>query len=291
MRLRSLLFVPADSDRKIVRGLAAGADAVILDLEDAVAAEHKAAARARVSEVIAGEGAGAWVRVNALDTGLMLADLAAVVRPGIAGVMLPKLAGGAELMQAGHYLDALETAAGMAAGAVKIVVVATETPAAVFALGTYAPAHPRLAGLSWGAEDLSAAIGATDNKEGDGRWAPAYALARSLCLLGASAAGVAAIDTLQADYRDLATLRDSSRAARQEGFRGRLAIHPDQVAVINEAFSPDAEAITEARAIVAAFAAHPGAGTIGYEGRMLDRPHLIRALKTLEDGGENIRTE
>ena len=224
MRLRSLLFVPGDSERKFARARDCGADALILDLEDSVAPSEKANARDRVAGLIGPEPERAWtfiVRVNALDTGLTLEDLAAVVKPGLDALLIPKVDGAADLERIAHYLDALEAKAGMASGSVKLASVATETPKAMFALGSYAPAHPRLIALTWGAEDLSAALGATANKEPDGSWTFPYQLARAQCLFAASDAGVMAIDTIYADFRDSDGLEQDCRRSRRDGFVGR----------------------------------------------------------------------
>lgn len=285
MRLRSLLFVPGDSERKFARAASAGADALILDLEDAVAPVRKDAARASVADWVGASGDRPWrffVRINPFDTGLTLADLAAIVQPGLDGVVVPKANGAADIFRIGHYLDALEARAGMAPGTVKIVVVATETAAAMFSLGSYTPPPPRLVGLTWGAEDLAAALGATTNKEPGGAWRFPYQVARANCLFAAASAGVAPIDTLYSDFRNTAGLAADCRAARQDGFTGRLAIHPDQVGVINECFSPSAEDLALARRLVEAFAADPGAGVIGIDGKMYDIPHLTAARRTLQ---------
>lgn len=282
MKMRSLLFVPADSDRKIAKAQGAGADALILDLEDAVASDSKPAARARVAELVARREERPWrlfVRINALGTPLWQEDLAAAAGPGLDAILLPKAGGGEDVARLAAALDRLGSPAGIAT-------VATETPAALFNLASYAPAHPRLLGLSWGAEDLSAALGATDNKEADGSWTATYHLARSLCLLAAAAADVAPIETLYADYRDAEGLAANCRAARRDGFTGRLAIHPDQVPVINEGFSPSPEDLAHARRILAAFEAAPGAGTIGLDGKMYDIPHLKAARRTLAAANE-----
>lgn len=289
MRLRSLLFVPGDSERKFAKARGAGADALILDLEDAVAPSMKDAARAQISAWLDDRALRDWaffVRVNPFDTGLTLSDLAAVVKPGLDGILVPKANGAADIVRLGHYLDALEARAGMVPNSVGIAVVATETPAAMFALGSYAPAHPRLVGLTWGAEDLAAAIGATGNKGADGDWAFPYRIARASCLFAAASAGVAPIDTLFADFRDAAGLEASCRAARADGFTGRIAIHPDQVATINRCFSPSDEERAEARRIVDAFAAQPDAGTLGIDGKMYDIPHLKAAQRTLAAAGD-----
>ena len=284
MRLRSLLFVPGDSERKFARAKDCGADALILDLEDSVAAAEKSAARARVAGLIEPGAKRSWtfiVRVNALDTGLTLDDLAAVVKPGLGALLIPKVNGAADLERVAHYLAALEAKAGMASGSVRLAIVATETPNAMFALGSYAPAHPRLIALTWGAEDLSAALGATDNKEPDGSWTFPYQLARAQCLFAASAAEVAPIDTIYADFRDSEGLERDCRRSRRDGFVGRLAIHPDQVATINRCYAPSEAEVAHARKIVAAFEANPGSGALGVDGKMVDLPHLIAARKIL----------
>jgi citrate lyase subunit beta/citryl-CoA lyase len=250
----------------------------------------KAAARMTVAGWLerAGEiGPHLFVRVNSLDTGMTERDLAAVVRPGLAGILLPKANGAHDVATLATMLDRLESEAGMAPGGVRIMVVATETPAAMFALGSYAPPHPRLAGLTWGAEDLSSAIGATANKEPDGSWTEPYRLARALCLFAAAAAEVVPVDTLYVDFRDAAGLEADCRRARRDGFLGRIAIHPDQVETINRCFSPSEAEIAEARRIVEAFAANPELGTIGIDGKMYDIPHLKAAKKTLAAAGAN----
>ena len=221
------------------------------------------------------------MRINALDTGLALDDLAAVVKPGLDALLIPKADGAQDIERIGHYLDALETRAGMPLGTVKFLVVATETAKAMFALGSYAPAHPRLAALTWGAEDLAAALGATDNKEADGAWTFPYQLARTRCLFAASAADVLPIDTIHSDFRDSEGLERECRRSRRDGFLGRMAIHPDQVATINRCYAPSDEEIAHARRIVEAFDANPGAGTLGIDGKMVDIPHLKAARKTL----------
>jgi citrate lyase subunit beta / citryl-CoA lyase len=284
MRLRSLLFVPGDSERKFARARDCGADALILDLEDSVAAAEKSAARARVAGLIEPDPERAWtfiVRVNALDTGLALDDLAAVVKPGLDALLIPKVNVAADLERIGCYLDALEAKAGMASGSVRLAIVATETPKAMFALGSYAPSHPRLIALTWGSEDLAAALGATDNKEPDGSWTFPYQLARAQCLFAASAAEVMAIDTIYADFRDSEGLERDCRRSRRDGFTGRLAIHPDQVATINRCYAPSEAEVAHARKIVAAFEANPGSGALGVDGKMVDLPHLKAARKIL----------
>jgi citrate lyase subunit beta / citryl-CoA lyase len=284
MRLRSLLFVPGDSERKFARAKDCGADALILDLEDSVAPPEKAKARAQVAGLIENEPKRDWsffVRINALDTGLALDDLAAVVKPGLDALLIPKVNGAADLERIAHYLDALEAKACMGSGSVRLAIVATETPKAMFALGSYAPPHPRLIALTWGSEDLSAALGAADNKERDGSWTSPYEFARAQCLFAASAAEVLGIDTVYTDFRDLEGLERDCWRSRRDGFVGRLAIHPDQVAAINRAYAPSEAEVAHARRIVAAFDANPGAGTLGVDGKMVDIPHLKAARKIL----------
>ncbi len=292
MKLTSLLFVPADSEKKFAKARETGADGLILDLEDSVAGPNKAAARQTLASWIdAHQGPrdwGFWVRVNAFDSGLTLDDLAAIVRPGLDGIVLPKANGAQDLVRMGHCLDALEARAGMAQGTVRIIVVATETAQAMFNLGSYAPAHPRLAALTWGAEDLSAVVGSTANKDDSGDWSQPYQLARSLCLMAAAAAEVPALDTLYADFRDDAGLEASCRVSRRDGFAGRLAIHPAQVAGINRAFAPSDADVALAQRIVAAFDANPGLGTIGIDGKMYDIPHLKQARRTLASVAERV---
>jgi citrate lyase subunit beta/citryl-CoA lyase len=289
MKLRSLLFVPGDSARKFAKAKHIGAEVLVLDLEDSVAPSMKAEARALVAALLDDRAPRDWaffVRINPFDSGLTLGDLAAVVKPGLDGLLVPKTDSAADIVRIGHYLDALEEKAGMISGTVKIAVVATETPAAMFTLGSYAPAHPRLVGLTWSAEDLAAAIGATGNKEEDGRWTDPYRQARTLCLYAAAATAVAPLDTLFADFRDTEGLERDCRKARRDGFTGRIAIHPDQVATINRCFSPSDEELAEACKIVTAFAAQPNAGTLGIDGKMFDIPHLKAARRTLAAAGE-----
>lgn len=290
MKLTSLLFVPADSEKKFEKAKGVGADGLILDLEDSVAPGNKAAARRTLAGWIDAahgtRGWSFWVRVNPLDTGLTADDLKAVVRPGLDGIMLPKSNGGQDVATVSQMIAPLEQASGMSAGHVKIIVVATETAAAMFNLGSYAPAHPRLAALTWGAEDLAAVVGSTANKEADGNWTQPYQLARSLCLFAAANAEVPALDTLYADFRDPEGLATSCGMSRRDGFVGRLAIHPDQVVGIQRAFAPDEASLALARRIVAAFDGNPGLGTIGLDGKMYDIPHLKQARRILASAGE-----
>lgn len=283
LRLRSWLFAPGDSEKKMTKAVGGAADVVILDLEDAVAIENKRAARVAVSEFLRANQEHRnrlFVRVNPLDGPHTLEDLAAVMaeRPG--GIMLPKVSGREDVEVLDRYLAALEVANGIEQGTTPVIVLVTETAQSMFHCGDFRGA-PRLVAMTWGAEDLADSLGASANTELDGQFGFTYELARSLCLLGAATAGVPAIETIQADFRDLDALKTRAEQVRRAGYRGMLAIHPAQVEVINAAFTPSAEEIDKAREIVALFAANPGAGTIGYEGGMLDRPHLSRAQQLL----------
>lgn len=283
MILRSLLFVPGDSERKLAKAESSPADVLILDLEDSVAPERTEMARGMVREYLAAHpdrrGRQIWVRVNPVSTGKALPDLAAVVRGGPDGILQPKTDSGADVALLDHYLSALEHRDGIAPGSIRIVPVASETPRAVLAFDSYRGCSPRLAALTWGAEDLAAALGASANRVPDGSYEFTYRMARSLCLVAAKAACVEAIDTIWADFRDAKGLREDCEAARRAGFAGKLAIHPDQVPIINEAFSPSAGDVEYARRVVAAFA--QGAGAVGLDGKMLDMPHLKQAQHVL----------
>ena len=287
MKMRSWLFAPGDSEKKMGKAAGSEADIAIFDLEDAVAPEMKPGARKMVAEALAGadDRARLWVRINPLDTDMPLADLAAIMpaRPG--GIMLPKAEGPQQVARLDHYLSAFEAANGWKLGSTPVMALVTETAASMFEAGNYAGA-PRLAAMSWGAEDLSDSIGAQANTDSEGNYDPAYELARTLCLLGAARAGVPAIETIATDFRDLDGLAKRAANVRRQGFGGMLAIHPAQVGPINEAFTPGEAEIEEARMVVALFADNPGVGTIGHGGKMYDRPHLSRAqqvLASLED--------
>jgi citrate lyase subunit beta/citryl-CoA lyase len=290
---RAWLFVPGDSERKLAKAEAIASDVLILDLEDAVAAERRPAARGLVREYLTARAADSgarrselWVRINPLSSADALADLAGVMPGAPDGVVVPKIDSGAQVAALAHYLDALEAREGIRAGRTRIVPVATETAAAVFQLGSYAGVTPRLAGLTWGAEDLPAALGASTNRGPDGELAFVYQLARALCLAGAVAAGVQPVDTVYPDFRDTAGLEKTCARARMDGFTGKIAIHPDQVPVIQQAFRPTEAEIAHARRVVAAFRASPGVGTVGLDGQMLDMPHLKQAERVLLIAGE-----
>jgi citrate lyase subunit beta/citryl-CoA lyase len=290
-KMRSWLFAPGDSEKKMAKAAASNADIALLDLEDSVSPENKPAARVMVAEQIGGSDnrARLWVRINPISTADCIADLAAIIPAQPGGVFLPKAEGAGDITQLHHYLTALEAAHGIPQGGTLIAALVTETAAAMFRTGDYAGDYPgkaRLAAMSWGAEDLSSALGARAQRGADGEYAHTYEMARSLCLIGASAAGVAPIETVQPEFRDLAALERRARGVRAAGFRGMLAIHPAQVDPINAAFTPSADELAHARAVVQAFADHPGAGVVAMDGAMLDRPHLALAQRLLAEAGE-----
>lgn len=284
--MRSLLFVPGDSPKKLDKAMSAGADALVLDLEDSVAADAKTAARRTIRDFLlaAKKEAGRpklYVRVNALDTGLLDGDLDEVLAGAPDGIMLPKSNGGADVVLLDAKLAAREAIHGVPDNSTRVIAIATETPASVFALATYRGASKRLEGMCWAGEDLSAAVNAETNRLPDGNYAEPYRVVRALCLFAAVAAEVLPMDSVFTNYRDLDGLRAEAMEARRDGFAAKLAIHPAQVPVINAVFTPTAEAVAHAQAVVAAFAAAPGAGVVGHEGQMLDRPHLVRAERLL----------
>jgi citrate lyase subunit beta/citryl-CoA lyase len=285
---RSWLFVPGDSERKMTKAEACGADILILDLEDSVAAENTATARGLVREYLKSRAdrqeQKLWVRINPLATPMALADLAGVMPGAPDGILLPKPDTAGDVTTLSHYLDAFEATSGLERGTTRIMPVATETALGMFQLGAYRGLTPRLAGLTWGAEDLAAALGAGTNRRADGTYAHTYEMARSLCLLGAVAAGVPAIDTITGDFRDRDLIERETQDGRRQGFRGKIAIHPDQVEIINRAFTPSEAEIEQARRIVAAFA-KAGTGTVGLDGQMLDMPHLKQAQNLLARAG------
>jgi citrate lyase subunit beta/citryl-CoA lyase len=286
MTMRSWLFVPGDSEKKLAKVAGCGADVVIVDLEDAVAEERKDAARSLAREWLAAHreagSAGRWVRINALGTTRWRDDLMAVLPGAPDGIMVPKASGPVQLQDLARSLHDLEERHGTQPGHTKLLPLVSETPAAALGIAGYAATPvPRLAGLTWGAEDLSAAIGASRKRDADGRWTDAFRLVRAQVLLTAHACGVAPIDTLHADFRDLAGLERVARESHVDGFAGMLAIHPDQVPVINAAFLPSDDEIAEARRIVEAFAETSGSGALQLEGRMIDQPHLEQARRLL----------
>jgi citrate lyase subunit beta/citryl-CoA lyase len=283
--MRSLLFVPGDSERKLEKGFSSAADVLLIDLEDSVSPQNKAAARTLAADVIRhrrGETKAAiYVRVNDFASGLLYDDLQAVISARPDGIMLPKADGLADVERLSARLRVQETENGLPDGGIRILPIISETAAGVFGASTYARGHARLSGVTWGAEDLSAAIGARATRDENGRYTDLFRLARSFTLLAASAAETAAIDTVFVDFRDPAGLRAECLEAERDGFTGKMAIHPDQVAVINEAFTPSPEALAEARMVVDAFAAAGNPGVVGIGGKMFDRPHLRRAERLL----------
>jgi citrate lyase subunit beta/citryl-CoA lyase len=282
--MRSLLFVPGDSERKLEKGFSAGADVVIVDLEDSVSPGNKPLARRIAPEVIRarrGGGSLVYVRVNDLATGHTDEDLAAVVPARPDGIMLPKSQGGADVQHLATKLRVAETESGLPDGGMKIIPIVTETGLATLSTATYPKASPRLTGLTWGAEDLSAAIGARATRDERGRYTDVFRYARAVTILSASAAEVPAIDTVFVNFRDLDGLRAECLEAERDGFTAKMAIHPAQVPVINEVFTPSQEAVAHANAVIDAFAAADNPGVVGIDGRMYDIPHLKRAERLL----------
>lgn len=282
--MRSLLFVPGDDPKKVAKGLASGADALILDLEDSVAASRKAEARRLVEETLKNRQPGAprlIVRVNALRSGDIAADLDGVMPSRPECIMLPKCEGGADIQHLGALIAVREAECDTPDGHTRIIAIATETPLALFRLGSIPGASLRLEGLTWGAEDLAGAIGAEANRTETGEYTDPFRLARSLALFAATAAEVMPVDTVYTDFRNTEGLRAECLAARRDGFTAKMAIHPAQVAVINEVFTPDTAAIAHARKIVAFFAENPDSGVVGIDGQMIDKPHLVQAERVL----------
>jgi citrate lyase subunit beta/citryl-CoA lyase len=286
-KMRSWLFAPGDSERKMTKASDSAADIVLLDLEDSVSPENKPAARTAVADFLKTreDKHRIWVRVNPLRSGEIEADLDAIMGAAPGGLFLPTAEGKADVEALDAMLTIREAEYGIQNRSTHVAALVTETPKAMFHCGDYEGA-PRLIAMSWGAEDLSSALGSRVQHQADGSYMPMYEMARNLCLLGAVAAGCAPIETVMPEFRDLDKLRERALMVRGQGYRGMLAIHPAQVDVINEAFTPSAEEIAHARAIVQAFADNPGAGTVGLDGQMLDRPHLALAERLLAEAGE-----
>jgi citrate lyase subunit beta/citryl-CoA lyase len=283
MMPRSWLFVPGDSEKKLSKGAGTGADALILDLEDSVAASRRTIGRELTCEYLKNADRSKsklYVRINPLDSDDALLDLAGIITGKPDGLLLPKAETVEDSNRLNNYLDALEVANGIERGSVKIFPLATETPGAMLTLEGYRHVNSRVSALSWGA-DLSAAIGASTNRDESGNLSAPYILARSLCLMAAHAAGVQAVDTVHPDFRDDDGLLRSSQIARRDGFSGKIAIHPNQVAIINDAFTPSAEEVAHAKTVIDLFAANPDAGTLSLDGKMLDKPHLTQARRVV----------
>jgi citrate lyase subunit beta/citryl-CoA lyase len=302
--LRSWLFVPGDSERKQAKALSTDADALILDLEDSVDQLQLPAARARVRELLRAHPAGArpqlWVRVNPPSGDLCREDLAAIFSTDAAGtggvpdgIVVPKVSSAAELVTLSDQLTKLEGQRAVQRGNTRLLVLATETAPGLLSLpqlptqlSAAVGARIRIAGLTWGVEDLGAALGALARRDANGAFTFTFQLARATCLLAATALGVQAVDGVYVDFKDPQGLKLELQDARRDGFSGKLAIHPDQIAAINAAFTPTAAERAHARRVLAAFAAAGGAGVASLDGQMLDRPHLIQAQRVLEAPGE-----
>lgn len=283
--MRSLLFVPGDSERKLAKGLSSAVDVLIIDLEDSVALANKALAHS-ITAAFLGTHSEAhpgrlYVRVNAFDSGKTADDLAAIMPSGPAGLMLPKCAGPQDVRRLALMLDRLETAHGLAGGSTAILPIITETAAATLNFAAYGPGLPRLSGMTWGAEDLSADIGARSNRDSDGSYTDVFRFARTVTLLAASASGTEAVDTVFVDFSDPAGFEAECKAAERDGFTAKMAIHPAQVDVINRVFTPSADSVLESQAIIEAFAEAGNPGVVAIGGKMYDRPHLRRAERIL----------
>lgn len=281
--MRSMLFVPGDRPERFTKAAASGADAVIVDLEDAVLPERRPYARVEVVQWLASAARAVpvWVRINAVETDDALADLAAVIEGRPDGIVLPKARDGADVHRVDHWLEVLEARLGQPRGGIGLLPLITESAGALLKAASFTALPPRVAGLTWGAEDLAADVGALGNKASDGEFELTYAMARSFCLLAAAAAGVPAFDTVDTEIRDAGAVERRARNSRRQGFVGRLAIHPAQVAPIHAAFSPTEDELRWAERVLAAFAAAPGVGAVAFEGGMLDKPHIRQAERIL----------
>jgi citrate lyase subunit beta/citryl-CoA lyase len=277
--MRSMLFVPGDRPERFAKAEASGADAVILDLEDAVTAERRPLARTEIALWLekTERKVPAWVRINPVATEDALADLAAVFGGRPDGIVLPKARHGDDVRRVDHWLEALEVRCGFGRGSTGLLPLITESAGALLNAASFTNLPARVAGLTWGAEDLAADVGAASNRTAEGEYELTYAMARSFCLLASAAAGVPAVDTIDTDFRDVVAVERRARASRRQGFAGKLAIHPAQIAPIHAAFTPTSDEVAWAESVIAAFAAAPGVGAISFQGGMLDRPHLRQA--------------
>jgi len=286
--MRSFLFVPADSERKLAKGPLSGPDALILDLEDSVATDRKPIARQMALDYLRSAnraGPKLYVRVNALDTGLTLGDLAVVMQGKPDGIVFPKCVGQRDLDLLATYLDAFEVREGIVPGTTKILTIATESAAAILALTAAQAKHARLIGHSWGGEDLMADLGALAKGPAPGVYDDTFKLARTVNLMASVAAGVTAYDTVYPDIRNVEGLRAEAQEARRMGYGGKIAIHPDQVAVIHEVFTPSAQEVDWAKRVIATFESNPAAGVLTLDGKMLDKPHLVLARRLMARAG------
>jgi citrate lyase subunit beta/citryl-CoA lyase len=278
-----MLFVPGDRPERFEKAASSGADAVILDLEDAVAAAQRPRARQAIADhlALAPRQVPLWVRINPVDTADALLDLAAVVSAAPDGVILPKARSGADVLRLNYWLEALETAHALVPGSIRMIPMITETAQAMLNLPSFVPPPARVLGMTWGAEDLASELGASANRGADGEYSTPYQMASAGCLFAAAAACVAAIDTVDTEIRDLDAVERRARASRRAGYAAKLAIHPAQIAPLHAAFTPTAEELAHAERVLAAFAASPGTGAFMLEGRLIDRPHVRQAERVL----------
>jgi len=278
-----MLFVPGDRPDRFAKAAASGADAVILDLEDAVAVENRPQARAAIAVWLAEgvRGVPTWVRINSVQSNAALADLAAVAPAKPDGIVLPKARNGDDVIQVDHWLQAFEAADGFAQGSIRLIPMITETAHAMLSLSTFVRSPSRVTGMTWGAEDLATELGAASNREESGEYAMPYQLASAGCLYTAAAAGVAAIDTVDTEIKNLAAVEARARASRRAGYSAKLAIHPAQIAALHAAFTPSEAEIKHAERVLAAFAAAPASGALMLDGKLIDRPHVLQAERVL----------
>lgn len=281
--MRSMLFVPGDRPERFSKAVTSGADAVILDLEDAVAPAQRPKAREAIGAFLASSSRTLplWVRINPVQSGEALADLTAVVAGRPDGIVLPKARSGADVLQLEHWLQALEATHGHPSGGIRVIPMVTETAGALLHMATFVPTPPRVMGMTWGAEDLATELGAGGNRDADGNYEAPYQLASSLCLYAAAAAGVAAIDTVDTEIKDLAAVERRARVSRRAGYTAKLAIHPAQIAALHAAFTPSEAEIVQAERVLAAFAQAPASGAFMVDGKLVDRPHVLQAERVI----------
>ncbi|MFZ9667805.1 MAG: HpcH/HpaI aldolase/citrate lyase family protein [Steroidobacteraceae bacterium] len=278
-----MLFVPGDRPERFGKAEASGADAVILDLEDAVAAAQRPMARAAIGAHLrqSSRPVPLWVRINPIDSADALADLAAIVAQKPDGLLLPKARNGLDVARLDHWLEALEASHGLTTGGIKIIPMITETAGAMLQLASFVPLPKRVVGVTWGAEDLAAELGATGSRDEEGRYEMPYQMASAGCLFVAAAAQVAAIDTVDTEITNIATVEQRARLSRRSGYVAKLAIHPAQIPALHAAFTPSAAELAHAEAVIAAFANDPGVGALRVDGKLVDRPHLLQAERLL----------